>query len=161
LIDTDGQQLKRARWMDDFADGFGKVDPSKGFTVEIRVQVVKNTSDTRGFDFQVWLGDGFPSGRHYFVSITTSRVLLRGGKALVDGVDNHGSMHTYRIAVRSDGVAHMYRDGELLAMRPPGTRPDDMNRPCAYFQWGDGAGASETDALVEHVAYDLTGAYAP
>ena len=31
----------------------------------------------------------------------------------------------------------------------------------AYLQWGDGAGASETDAIIEHVAYDLTGPFAP
>jgi len=30
-----------------------------------------------------------------------------------------------------------------------------------YFQWGEGAGASEADALVAHVAYDLTGPYQP
>jgi hypothetical protein len=30
-----------------------------------------------------------------------------------------------------------------------------------YLQFGDGAGGSETDMAIEHIAYDLSGAYGP
>ena len=162
LIDTGKGQ--RARWMDDFADGFGKVDARKGFTVEIRMQVLKSTVDARGIDFEAYLGDGYSSGDHYFVGVTTGRVLWNDGgfKVLADKLDNHSAMHTYRIAVRPDGVAQVYRDGEFLAVRPPRAGIDGMNRPRGpYLQWGEGAGGSEGDFLVSHVAHDLAGPFQP
>jgi hypothetical protein len=31
----------------------------------------------------------------------------------------------------------------------------------AYIQWGEGAAASEADAIITQVSYDTTGAYRP
>ncbi|MHC4574694.1 MAG: hypothetical protein ACYS76_11280 [Planctomycetota bacterium] len=63
-------------------------------------------------------------------------------------------MHTYRIAVRPDRVAQIYRDGKLI-----GARQHEYRTPReAYIQLGAGAGA---EVLVEYFAYDLTGPYQP
>jgi hypothetical protein len=49
-----------------------------------------------------------------------------------------------------------------MAVRATAGEPDRMARALgAYIQWGEGAGASEADAVITHVAYDTTGAYRP
>jgi len=161
-IDTGGKQ--RARWVSDGPDGFGAVDPAKGFTAEIRLQVLKSTSRMRGIDFEAYVGDGSAAGSRYFITITRTAVywLDHGFTRLAEEVDNHSAMHVYRFAVREDGSVQIYRDDELLSVRPAAHAVDPLlpaHGP--YLQWGEGAGASEADALVGHVAYDLTGAYAP
>jgi hypothetical protein len=72
------------------------------------------------------------------------------------------AMHTYRISVREDGVAQIYRDGQILSLRPG----DESSGPLfkggrTYLQWGEGAASSEADALIAGVAYDLAGPFQP
>ena len=161
-IDTGPGQ--RCRWADDAPEGFGSADGDTGFTAEIRLQVTKSTLATRGIDFEAYLGDGTALGRRYFLTITPTGVYWYDGgfEALAEGLDNHTAMHTYRIAAREDGVAQLYRDGEVLAVKRPAFSVDGMLKPRGpYLQWGDGAGAAEADARVDHVSYDLSGAYQP
>jgi formylglycine-generating enzyme required for sulfatase activity len=153
----DAGRNQRARWVDDSPDGFGRVDAAKGFTVEMRLQVLKSTSASRGIDLEASAG-----GRRYFITITRTAALWHDGgfTVLADGLDNHSAAHTYRISVRRDGVAQVTRDGKPLGMRRPGSGTDPLLKARgAYLQWGEGAGGSEADARVEHVAYDLNGAF--
>lgn len=156
-IDTGPRQ--RARWIDTSTDGFAGADAKKGFTAESRLQILKSTSQTRGFDLEARV-----AGKRYFITITKTTVhwLDRGFSLAAGGLDNHSAMHTYRMSVRKDGAVQIYRDGALLATRAAASGRDPMlNTRGAYLQWGDGAGGSETDAVVAHVSYDLGGAYQP
>ena len=83
-------------------------------------------------------------------------------EAVAKGLDNRAAPHVYRLSVREDGVVQIYRDAKLLAVRNPTRQRDALTRTDgAYLQWGEGAGGSEADALVQHVAFDLTGAHEP
>jgi len=73
---------------------------------------------------------------------------------LAEGLDNTDEMHTYRVAVRPDRVAQVYRDGELLGVKPVEYRTP--RSPYIYF--GAGAGL---EALVAYVSYDLDGPSRP
>ena len=161
-IDTGKGQ--RARWVSASKGAFGSADRAKGHTAEIRMQVLKSTSRTRGIDLETYVGDGTKRGRRCMVTVTGSGVYWLGGAfaALAEGLDNHSAMHTYRLAVRGDGTAQIYRDGRLLGVRRAAGAVDSMvGAKGPYLQWGEGAGGSEADAKVAHVAYDLGGAFAP
>jgi hypothetical protein len=75
--------------------------------------------------------------------------------------DNAAIMHTYRLAVDSTGNVLIFRDRELLGARRAHPSRDNVGAPAAYLQWGEGAGASEADAVVDAVAFDLQGAFRP
>ena len=156
---------QRARWASTSLDGFGAADRQKGFTAEIRMQVLRSTARMRGIDFEAYVGDGAPEGKRYFITVTQTGVYYHrpgGFTPLVEEIDNHSAMHSYRIAAREDGIAQVYRDGELLRVVRPDHSVDGMLRPGGpYLQWGEGAGASEADAVVEHVAFDLGGPSQP
>ncbi|MFP4055800.1 MAG: SUMF1/EgtB/PvdO family nonheme iron enzyme [Candidatus Brocadiia bacterium] len=161
-VDTGPGQ--RARWVDDSPEGFGRARREAGFAAEIRLQVLKSTHRQRGIDFEAYAGDGSPRGRRYFISITTSGVYWydHGPQELAEGLDNRSAPHTWRLSVRPDGIVQVYRDGELLAVRQPARQVDPLLRTSRpYLQWGEGAGGSEADALVRHVAYDLGGPSQP
>ena len=152
-IDTGAEQ--RVRWKSDGSHGFAGVDAEKGFTVEIKLQVLKSTSEHRGIDFEAHNG---ANGR-YFITITATGVYWHDDDfiPLAEGLDNSSAMHIYRMAVREDGVVQIYRDGELLGVRPGAyAAPKEP-----HIQWGEGAIGSEADALVGHVAYDLSGPAQP
>ncbi|MHC4529634.1 MAG: sialidase family protein, partial [Planctomycetota bacterium] len=138
---------------------FGGVDPKKGFTAEIKAKVLKYSPDQRGVDFELYDG----AGSRYAITVTDSAVYWYQGTVmssallpfkqyvpLVENVDNTDAMHTYRVAVRADRVAHVYRDGKLLGVKPVEYRTP--RSPYIYFGAGTGL-----EALVEYVAYDLEG----
>ncbi|MHC4478245.1 MAG: SUMF1/EgtB/PvdO family nonheme iron enzyme [Planctomycetota bacterium] len=162
LIDTnDGQ---RARWANDDPGGFDAADENTGFTAEIKMRVLKSTSGSRGIDFEAYTGDGSASGHRYFVTITTTGLHWHDGSfgAIVEGLDNSSEMHTYRMSVRDDQIVQIYRDLELLDVKAAAHSVDGMlGATGPYFQCGEGAGASEADAEVEYVAFDLSGPYGP
>ncbi len=143
--------------------GFSGVEGRKGFTAEIRTQLLKTSADTRGVDLELYDG----AGARYTISIKDTGVYWYEGyilgsaflnfaeyTVLADGLNNTDSMHTYRLTVRPDRVVQIYRDGELI-----GTRRYEYRTPRkAYMQFGAGAG---TEALIDYVAYDLGGALGP
>ena len=164
LMKIDTGRGQRCRWADDSKKGFAVADEAKGFTAEIAVRVLKSTASGRGIDFEAYTGDGSSGGHRYFISVMTERVCWYGDEveAIAEGMDNHSAVHVYRLAVREDHVAHVYRDEQLLAVRRGVHSADGMLRPRGpYLQWGEGAGGSEADALVAHVAYDLSGPWGP
>jgi formylglycine-generating enzyme required for sulfatase activity len=142
---------------------FAAVDPEKGFTVEIRTQLVRCSPDDKAVDIELYDG----AGSRYAMAVTDAGVYwyegyIRGSAFLpldqfvpvAENLNNMGTMHTYRIAVRTDRVVQLYRDGKLI-----GVRPREYRTPRgAYIQLGAGGGA---EALVEYLAYDLSGAFEP
>jgi hypothetical protein len=144
-------------------NGFVDVEQKKGFTVEVKTQVLKSSPNQRGIDIELYDG----AGCRYAISITNTGIYWYEGLVLgsailnfdqftpvAEGLDNTDATHTYRIAVRGDRVVQIYRDGKLLGVRPAEYRTPRE----AYFQFGAGPGLR---ALVEYIAYDLSGAYAP
>jgi hypothetical protein len=162
-INTGSSQ--RARWADDGNDSFGAVDDSAGFTAEIKMRIFKSTSSTRGVDFELYTGDGSLPGKRYFITVTTTGIYwYEGGtfKPIATGFDNFTQMHTYRMAVREDGIVQIYRDQDLLAVRIADFSIDPMiNADGSYLQFGDGASGSEADFDMSYVALDLSGAFDP
>ena len=161
-IETGTRQ--RCRWLDESPAGFAGVDLAKGHTAEIRMQVLTSTADNRGVDLETYVGDGTQHLVRCLITVTPTGVYWYGKEfeALTAGLDNHSAMHTYRMSVRADGFVQVYRDSALLGVRqvaPGYDRQSKARRP--YLQWGAGGSASETDALVAHVAYDLAGPFAP
>jgi len=164
VMKLDAGKGQRARWVDASAKGFGAVDAKTGFAAEIRMQVLKSTSPSRGIDLEAYLGEGTRSGRRYFISITRTGVYWYGDRPepLAERLDNHTAMHTWRLAVRPDGAVQIYRDGRLLGLRPPARNVDPLLKVKGpYLQWGEGAGGSEADALIAHIAHDLAGPSQP
>ena len=162
--DSEGMRLdtgpgQRCRWMDDGRDGFAAVDEKAGVTAEIRLAVTRSTARTRGIDFEI--GIDRRQAKRYFITITRTGVYWydQGFHELAEGLDNAAGPHTFRFSTRADGVVQVYRDGVVLGLREPSQ--GGFEGRDSYLQWGEGAGASEADAVIHHVGYDLTGAYAP
>jgi hypothetical protein len=144
-------------------DVFGRVDQKKGFTAEIRTQVLKTSPRRRGIDLELYDG----AGSRYAITITDTGVYWYEGlvlgsafldfeefTAVAEGLDNTDAMHTYRLAVRDDRVVQIYRDE-----RPIGVKRYEYRTPRdPYIQFGAGHGV---EALLDYVAYDLDGPYQP
>ncbi len=111
----------------------------------------------------LYIGDGALPGKRYFISVTTSGVYwYQGGNVdqIATGLDNFSQMHTYRLAVRADGIVQIYRDLDLLAVRKADFGIDPLiSADGSYLQFGDGASSSETDFDVSHIAIDLQGPF--
>ena len=123
------------------------------------MQVVKSTAKSRGIDFEFRA-----SSNRYFLTITRTAIYFNDGgfQLLADGLDNHSTMHTYRMAVDALGRVQIFRDRERIGIRESaGGRDNMLGTNGTYLQWGDGAGAADTDATIEHVGYDLSGPFAP
>jgi len=160
-IDTDAS---RQFWLrTEEPDIFGAADQKTGFTAEIRTQVLKCSPKQRGIDLEIYDG----AGSRYVITVTDTGVywykgLIRGTALLpfdqytplAEGLDNTDTMHTYRLAVRADRVAQIYRDGKLLGVRRYQYRTPRY--PYILISVGPGF-----QALVEYVAYDLNGPSQP
>ena len=144
-------------------DGFSAVDPDKGFTGEIKTQILEHKPDDHGVAFEIYDGNG----SRYAISITKTGVYWYQGTVqssglmpfsqhipLIEGLDNTDAMHTYRLAVRGDCVVQIYRDGELIGVNGRMYRTPRFG----YVLFGAGGGSR---ALVDNIAYDLTGAFSP
>jgi hypothetical protein len=144
-------------------DEFAAVSERKGLTAEISTKVVKVSENECGVNLEIYDGG---CGR-YAMTITAKGVywyegLILGTATLpfdqftpvAEGLDNSDKVHTYRLAVREDRVAQIYRDGKLVGVRNYEYRtPRD-----AYIHFNLSKGA---EAVVEYVAYDLSGPYQP
>jgi len=163
IIRVDTGPSQRACWANDNSNSFGAVDDFTGFTAEIRMKVSKNTVSTRGVDFELYVGSGSLPGKRYLMTVTTAGLYwYEGGtfKPIATGLDNWSQMHTYRMAIRNDGLAQIYRDAELLGVRIADFSLDALVAADGpYLQFGDGTASGEVDFDVEFVAFDLSGPY--
>ena len=144
-------------------DEFAAVSDKRGLTAEISTKVVKVSENECGVNLEIYDGG---CGR-YAMTITAKGVywyegLILGTATLpfdqftpvAEGLDNSDKVHTYRLAVREDRVAQIYRDGKLVGVRNYEYRtPRD-----AYIHFNLSKGA---EAVVYYVAYDLSGPYQP
>ena len=145
------------------AHPFEAVQQRKGFSAEIRTQIIKTTEGNRGLDLELYDGAGVrytlsikEGGLYWYQGYILGSTFLAFDRyvPVAEGMDNTDGMHTYRLAVRPDRVAQIYRDGKLV-----GTMPAEYRTPRgAYFQFGAGAGV---EAKIDYLAYDLTGAHQP
>jgi hypothetical protein len=160
-IDSTGGPGLSLRSGDD--EPFGGVDPATGFTAEIRTRVLRSQPGRKGVDLELYDG----GCARYAITVTADGVFWYEGHIvgsdylpfnehtrLGGEFDNRSRMHTYRVAVRPDRVAQIYRDGELIAVR----RYEYRTPRAAYIQFGADAGVS---AIVDYVSYDLAGPAAP
>ncbi|TFG47560.1 MAG: exo-alpha-sialidase, partial [Candidatus Brocadiia bacterium] len=144
------------------SNGIDKINIDKGFTFEVRVQVIKTASDDRGIDVELYDG----SASRYALTIKEKGIywyegLILGSTSLdftqfttiiADSIDNTDKFHTFRIAVTSDRVAQIYRDGKLV-----GIKASEYRTPRGqYLQFGAGKNVA---GAIEYVGYDLDGAF--
>jgi len=150
---------QRVRWVGDAATGFGAARGAH--TAEITMRVTRSTGRDRGIDFETYV----PAIGRSFMTVTTSSVLWYDDGSfspLAEGLDNASAMHTYRLAVDAGGYVTVFRDGKSLGVRRAHASRDNVGGAGdVYLQWGEGAGASEADAIVDSVAFDLGNAYRP
>ena len=152
-----------ARWSNERIDGFGKVDPHRGFTAEIAVQIDSDSQQSRGIDLEIFARGAALTVNHYLISITTTDVYYwydNKFRKITTGLDNSSARHTYRLAVRDDTAVQIYRDENLLGVWPMDLIID-WRQPArgSFIEWGQSHGGAI--ALVHHVAYDLSGAFQP
>ncbi len=150
----------RPRWSNERINNFIEADLSRGFTAKIAVQVLSSSSSSEGVEFEVFARCGTLKVHEYSLTVTPGSVYYGGG-SIATGLDNSSAMHTYRMAVREDTTVQIYRDDEILAVKPmdtPGTnwRPSTRGN---YIEWGIDAYAAE--ALVDNIGYDFSGAFQP
>jgi sialate O-acetylesterase len=147
-----------------------KLDPRRGFTLEAKTYVTRIADPASGFEIQA--GVRLPDGgfRRYRVSVFPQQVHTfqnepgpRNSWAVMTRVlrtDVETTPATYRLAVRPDGVAQIYRDRELLGT----TSGEVVMAEVAddpYLRIGKTTAQGEWAATIQHVAYDVSGAYAP
>jgi len=147
-----------------------ELDATHGLTLEAKAYVTRVGNDTRGFDLEAGLRRSDGSFRRYLVTVFPLRVHTfqnnpapRNTPALETHVlrsDLDSEPAVYRLAVRPDGVAQIYRDQELL-----GTTAGEIVQGEApsrsYLRIGKTVGGGQWATNIYHVAYDSTGAFAP
>lgn len=149
------------RWSNERLNGFTP-DVRRGFTTEIALEVKASDADDDGVDFEVFARTGPLTVNQYRITVSRAAVHYRyDGKLepLAEELDNSGR-HVYRIAVRPDTAVQIYRDGTLLGVRAADLRID-WRAPARGHYIEFGAGSTGVLANVGHVAYDLSGPYAP
>ena len=143
-----------AVWVDDHPDGFGRADPVRGASVELRAQVAEAASPRDGVDLTLHLGED--NRRGYHIRITPDAVYAFDAFSLfpiAQDLDNASALHTYRLDVDPDGLMRLYRDDVLLAVRSPAQfRDDAIPGDGPYLQWSTSA---PVQVRITHVAYDV------
>jgi len=149
---------KQAIWIDSAEEGFGSAKNYKGATAEIKMRIVESKSSNRGVDLVAHLGDG--DKRFYHISITEDAIYAFDGFSMVpiaQNIDNSNEMNIFRIAVGKDGLARIFKNGELLAIRSPAEyRHQQVKGDKPYLLWG---ATVPIDAEIEHVGYDINGGF--
>lgn len=139
------------------------IDPKEGLTVEVRVLPHRFGNATRGFDLEVGLKQTDGKLRQYSLTIFPMRLhAFQGNEVRVLGanLDNCTAAHTYRLAIRADGVAQVYFDDECR-----GTLAGELRDADAYgnsfIRIGKTTTEGEWVANLDHVAIETGGAFEP
>jgi len=163
MLRIGGKGKLGAYWSNERSNGLSQADPHKGLTAEVAVQVTRSNGKEQGFEFEVFVRGGTLTVNHYFISITETGVYYWYDNEFVEiarGYDNRSQMHTYRLAIRDDTAVQIYRDGTLLGVEKADLQIG-WREPArgSFIQWG--VASDETEALVSHISYDLTGPTQP
>ncbi len=135
--------------------------PENGLTLEVQIQMYRATDPFRGFDFEAVLADPRGGFRRYRVAVVPMRVFACGTKTilmLASNLDNTTGPHRYRMALRADGVAQVYLDGEILGAFD-GEAVDAPGNGTPIVRVGKLMDRGELTANLFEVSMDTTGAY--
>ena len=146
------------------------LDAAKGFTLEVAAHLTRTGHPERGLDLEACLPRQDGTFRRYLLSafpmkLQTYRNNLaprtsHGTQTLVLRTDVDADAAVYRLAVRPDGIAQLYFDGEFIGTTPGETVTGPTPaRP--YLRIGKTVTFGEWNANLRHAAFDVTGAFAP
>lgn len=152
------QNEKQAVWIDSSERGFGSAKAYKGATTEIKMRIEESNTSNRGVDLVAHLGD--ENKRFYHISVTEDAIYAFDGFSMVpiaQNMDNSSDMNIFRIAVGKDGLARIYKNSELLAIRSPAEyRHKQVKDNKPYLLWG---ATGSVEAIIEYVGYDVNGGF--
>jgi len=146
-----------------------EIDPVKGLTFEATVQVNDAGNAARGFDLEAGVMQPDGTLRRYLLTATPSRIYtfqnVLGGRVpestqtrlLRSDGDEAG--HTFRVAIRPDGIAQLYDGARLLGTTSGETVKDGGGK--SYLRLGKSTDAGRWSASISQVGFDLGGAFAP
>jgi hypothetical protein len=139
---------------------------SKGMTAEVAIQSSAVGHPLRGFDLEVGLKQSDGKMLHYLISVLPMKLhaFKRNELHVVRAdLDNARQRIAYRLAVRPDGVAQLYMDGQRVGLldgevidKPTPGMPEH-----SYVRVGKGVPEGEYITSILHAAFDASGAYAP
>lgn len=138
-------------------------DSTKGITAEVRLQPTVVGDPLRGFDVEVGLKQADGRLMRYLISIAPMRLNAFRRNELWkfrSDLDNARERGTYRLAIRPDGVAQIYLDGERIGLLP-GELVDGAKGAKSYVKIGKVFEGGEYIVTLFHVSVDTSGAYAP
>ena len=124
-------------------------NPTGDYTIEFRLRVTQNNG--RGID--IYTRDGLST--HTLLCIDTNRVFLNGSAAFhyLDATQ----YHTYRLVVkRNQKQMYFFIDGEFIR-----TISRTNNTGSEQLLFGKSNAVAITQAYIDYLSYDLTGAYQP
>lgn len=124
--------------------GFGEFDAEKGIAVEIAA-AIKEDRGRCGLELELFLRTGPLTVNHYRLGISRKSAYYwydNRYESLAAEIDNASSIHTWRLHVRPDTAVQVYRDGELLAVRPADLVISWYEPPRgSYIKWSVAPGA--------------------
>jgi len=143
-------------------DAMASVDPAKGCTVEAKALIFSATSPLSGLELHVQLAHPDGRAKRYRIAIAPGRVFaLNNNEIRVIGYNlNTSGAHTYRIAVRPEGTAQIYFDGQELGTLP-GEWIDKPEHPEHFIAIGKPYEGGTFTATIERVGCDPDGPFQP
>jgi sialate O-acetylesterase len=145
------------------------IDPKKGLTFEVAMQINEAGSRDRGFDVEAGIRQADGSLRRYLVTVFPTRIetfqnvvggrVSEGMESRVLRTDLDAQSRLMRLAIRTDGVAQIYDSGALIGTTSGVTEPKSAGK--SYLRFGKSLTSGAWSATVFEIAYDLGGAYAP
>jgi hypothetical protein len=141
------------------------VDPAKGLTVEVKALVNRVGNAERGLDIEIGIIQPDRSLRRYLLTIFPVRVhAFQADELRVLRSDLESETAVYRVALRPDGIAQIYRDAELLGTTSGETVEaggDGATVTKSYVRIGKSVSTGEWMANIHHAALDIGGAFMP
>jgi hypothetical protein len=135
----------------------------KGLTFQVNSQMFRANLPYRGFSLEVGLSDNAQM-KIYRIDFTSMMVFAYRGEytyILAYDIDNTG-YHTYRLAIRDDGIAQVYFDHKLIGVVEPDViehTGHTGNR--SYIRFGKLETEGDMTLNIQSVSFDPTGAFAP
>jgi len=146
-----------------------EIDPAKGVTLQLTVQLNEAGNPQRGIDLEVGVKQPDGSLRRYELTALLTRILtfqnFLGGR-VSEGVETHvlrtdldAKSRVLRLAIRPDGIAQIYDSGALLGTTSGEIIPKSDKK--SYLKFGKTIDYGAWSATIYGVSFDTTGAFAP
>lgn len=134
-----------------------------GITVEAMLQMFRATDPFRGFDIEVGLRKSARQLIRYRISIVPMRLFAfqkNEIRLLASNLDNGTACHAYRMAIRPDGVAQVYFDGQPTGIFE-GEAVEGEPSEKSYIRIGKQVETGEFTANLNSAGFDTGGAFSP